>query len=324
LSSSPSRVRTIKFCEGYPEGKHMLEKVAKSESTKYLYSKGCKIFTEFLKKNPTQIVNEYKKDLKQDMYNGFDKWEQILDNFVIHIEKLGYKRGSIPTIHQGAKALINANVPHSLRLQPKTPKANSRSIPPVTIENLKVIYNLCNPMQKAIISVLKDSGMSKAEVMRLNVGDLEGFDEGKSWIHINVFRKKEYVEYETFLGPNAVEALRVYFALRQRKRRKVIPESPLFTRSCKPYRRLSKDGLNSVFTTLRKETGIKISSHRLRKFFETYMALGKVHPIILKYWMGHKIRISNNIEARYIIPPTPEQLKLYPTNQPTWTTTDDG
>jgi hypothetical protein len=42
------------------------------------------------------------------------------------------------------------------------------------------------------------------------------------------------------------------------------------------------------------------------------MALVVRHPIILKYWMGHKIRRkSRDIEARYILPPTPEQLKLY-------------
>ena len=41
------------------------------------------------------------------------------------------------------------------------------------------------------------------------------------------------------------------------------------------------------------------------------MALVVRHPIILKYWMGHKIRRSRDIEARYIIPPTPEQLKVY-------------
>jgi hypothetical protein len=41
------------------------------------------------------------------------------------------------------------------------------------------------------------------------------------------------------------------------------------------------------------------------------MALVVRHPIILKYWMGHKIRKGRDVEARYIIPPTPEQLELY-------------
>jgi len=42
------------------------------------------------------------------------------------------------------------------------------------------------------------------------------------------------------------------------------------------------------------------------------MALAKVHPVILKYWMGHKVATGKkDIEMRYIIPPMEEQRKLY-------------
>jgi len=37
-----------------------------------------------------------------------------------------------------------------------------------------------------------------------------------------------------------------------------------------------------------------------------------MHPIWLKYWMGHKVRGKRaDIEGRYIIPPTEEQRKAY-------------
>jgi len=39
------------------------------------------------------------------------------------------------------------------------------------------------------------------------------------------------------------------------------------------------------------------------------MAIGKVHPMILRYWMGHKI--SGDVESHYVIPSENEQIKLY-------------
>lgn len=308
---SPWEEGFVKFTEASPEGKHMLEKVAKSLNTKIAYSIGCKHFSEFLKKGLTEIVNKYRTDVKENMYEAFDKWEQIFDDFAIYLKKQGYKSASVTLFHCGAKALINANVPRSLKLKAKSPEVISRTIPPVSIGDLKEIYGMCDPREKAIIAVLKDSGMSASDVVPLNIKDLEGFNKGESWIHMEVFREKENVEYETFLGPDAVTALKAYFTLRERRGETLTPESALFVSNLKPYPRLNTNSLATIFRRIKEKTGKTISTHRLRKFFETYMALVVRHPIILKYWMGHKIKKSRDIESRYIIPPTPEQLKLY-------------
>jgi hypothetical protein len=164
--------------------------------------------------------------------------------------------------------------------------------------------------ERAIIAFLKDSGISKADVLSLNLDALENFDKGDQFIHLNVFRGKESVEYETFIGPNAVEALKAYFALRRNRGENLTGKSPLFVTEQVPVIRLSLATITSLFALLTQKSGKRISTHRLRKFFETYMALTVRHPIILKYWMGHKLK-GGDIEASYIIPPTPEQRKLY-------------
>jgi len=126
-----------------------------------------------------------------------------------------------------------------------------------------------------------------------------------------VVREKEHVQYETFLGPNAVNDLKAYLAWREQRGEKITPQSRIFVSEHTPYEVLDSAAVACIFTRMTARTGIDISTHRLRKFFETYMALVVRHPIVLKYWMGHKIRQGRDIEARYIIPPTPEQLKLY-------------
>jgi len=308
----PSSKRIIEFCESSAEGRKMLAKVCKATNTKIAYSMGCKFLSDYLNKTLSEIVSEYKVDVKKSQYEAFDKWEMIFDDFAIYLrDKLGYKSASVHLFHVGAKALINANVPRSLRLQAKTPEVHSDEIPPITFEDLKSVYEMCNVRERAFIAFLKDSGISSSDAVRLNIGDLKGFDKNKSWIHIRLIRKKEYVNYETFLGPNATAALRAYLKFRERRGEKITKETPIFTTETKPYKRLNAHALHTAFRRIKQKSGITISTHRLRKFFETYMALGVRHPIVLKYWMGHKIKSGRDIEAKYVIPPTPEQLKLY-------------
>lgn len=307
---TPSDKKQLEFLEASPEGRHMLNKVAKSQSTKIAYSTGCKHFADYLKKGLTEIVREYQDDVKANSYAGFEKWEAVFDDFAIYLQKLGLSSASVTLYHAAAKALINANVPRSLRLQAKTPEANSRTIAGVTIDDLKEIFAMCDVRGRAIVAFLKDSGMSRADALTLNIKDLKNYEKA-DFVHLEVFRAKEKVEYETFIGPDAVQALRAYFTSRTIKGETLTQESPIFATDYKPYVRLNEVSLSSLFGRIEAATGKTISSHRLRKFFETYQALVVRHPIILKYWMGHKIAKSRDIESRYIIPPTPEQEKLY-------------
>jgi hypothetical protein len=311
---SPCERRVVEFCEKHAVAQHMFDKVAKSISTKVRYATGIEFFCEHLGKNPTEIVEEYVADVKANAYDAFDKWERIFDDFAIFLEKKkNFASASVALYHAGAKALINTNVPRSLRLQAETPESYSRTIPGNTVDELKKIYGLCNVPERAYISFFKDSGMSKADAIIVNVGDLEDFEKGEQWIHLNVYRGKEKVEYETFLGPNAVRDLRAFFTLRESRGEKITKDSPIFIIDERPYTRMTIHALSTHLYRIHKRSGINFSSHRLRKFFETYMALTVRHPIVLKYWMGHAVRgkKSRDIESRYILPPTPEQLKLY-------------
>jgi integrase len=291
-------------------GKKLLERKAKAVSTKLQYSKASLFLSEFLSKPIDELVGEYVSDVKANLYEAANKWEETFQEFTTWLENKKYKSASVAVYHAGAKSLINANVPRSMRLQAETPEAISRSIPGVTIEDLREIYAMCDDRERAFIAILKDSGISADDALRLNYGDVKGFDS-EQFVHINVFREKEGIEYETFFGSNAVEALKAYTTIRKVRGENITPESPIFASEHEPYERLNGDALVKVFRRIASKTGKTISTHRLRKFFETYMALIVRHPIVLKYWMGHKVLKGSDIEARYIIPPTPEQLKLY-------------
>jgi len=307
----PKAQERLTYIESFPEGQKALDKCTSTVESRYQYAKAMYLFCkEFVRKTPTEIVNEYIADIKVNQYEGFDKWESLFEDYSIFLKKR-FKSGTAAYYFAAGKALINANVPHSLRLQAKTPESYSTPTEVIPIEDLKKVYSMANVRERAFISVLKDSGMSSDDALRLTIKDLEGFTKGERWLHIRTVRQKEHVDYETFMGPNAVDDLTAFINLRRRKGENITDDSPVFGTTQKPFRRLETQSLKIIFWNLTQKTGITISTHRLRKFFETYMALVVRHPIILKYWMGHKIRKGRDVEARYIIPPTPEQLELY-------------
>jgi len=198
----------------------------------------------------------------------------------------------------------------AIKLTAKTPEAYSRERLPVIIDDIRdKILSHADMQETFIILFLKDSGVSQAEALRFNVGDIK--DLGNGFGYMRVFRKKEGVDYETFIGPNAMTAMQRYLEYRRRQGENVTDDSPLLTKKNKLGERLTRNLISWQLSELGKKAGVELSTHRLRKTFETYLALGKVHPIILKYWMGHKVKRGRDIEARYIIPPTPKQTEAY-------------
>lgn len=292
----------------------MIRRKCKKVSTRLLYVKGAILFSEFLGKGFDDIVNEYQADAEKSLYKAFDKWEQIYEDFSDNLQEK-YPEGSTAKAYfTGSVALINANVPKSARIKPSAPPAISRTIPPITMEDLRTVRAVADERERAFIDILKDSGISREDAIEVTYGVVKKAVEDKAvrFLKIDMYRGKENVEYETWIGPNAIESLRIYFMIRRQRGEAITDDAPIFGRDHRPYGKLPKGSLSGVFRRLTKKTGITISTHRLRKFFETYITAGGVHPIVAKYWMGHKIRGGrSDIEARYIIPPENLQREQY-------------
>lgn len=291
----------------------MIKRRCKRNSTKILYCRGALLFSQFLKKGLDEIVDEYRKDAEVNVYKTYEKWEEIFEDFGDELTQR--YSGTTPTTYfEGAKALINTNVPKSVRIKPQGPETTSRTIPPIAIDDLRMVREAANIREKAFIDFLKDSGISRADALSLNYSYVKKAVESEKirFLKIDVFREKENVEYEAWIGPNAIDSLRLWFTIRKQRGETITDDTPIFASNEKPYRRLARRSLSQIFRRLGEKVGKKISTHRLRKFFETYIAAGGVHPIVAKYWMGHKVRSGrSDIESKYIIPPEPLQRDMY-------------
>jgi len=281
----------------------------KKLGTQKNYAIGLQRFCEFTEKNPDEIITAYKEALAKNMEAGVSEWNDQIDFFVPWvIEKYGVGRVRAKDHFAAVKSFFDYN--SAIGLSAKVPEAFSEEKLPVTIDDIRdKILQHADIQERFIVLFLKDCGVSQAEALRFDVGDVK--DESNGYGYMRVFRKKEGVNYETFIGPNATTAMQQYLEYRKRSGEVITNESPLFTKKNKLGERLTRGLISYQLQALGKKAGVDLSSHRLRKTFETFLAIGKVHPIILKYWMGHKIKSGRDVEARYIIPPKPEQMKLY-------------
>jgi integrase/recombinase XerD len=98
------------------------------------------------------------------------------------------------------------------------------------IPEIKSLLNATNSLcDKAIVLTLFQSGMSINERCNLTYGDLStGLQTNEEPLNLHLIRKKEQVEYVTFLGADSNEAIKAYLAQRQRNEETLQHSTPLF------------------------------------------------------------------------------------------------
>ena len=325
----------IKWVEQWQSGKRwfmrLRAKKGSPHTTLYGYAIALYKFAEFKDGNPDDIFAEYKRAAKEDLDEALDTIETELDSFInwlvehrikqiknynelseVEQQKICDKaRASAGHRHSAIRSWLKNNA-KSLKGIP-SPEVYSEVIPPLNYDELKQIIDSSDVHETFYTIFLKDTGLSRAEAVKVNYGDIrKQLGSKRQFIHIKVIRRKEHVQYETWFGPNTIKALKPWLNIRRQRGEKITDDTPLFAGNIKPYKRLSAEGLSAIYIRITEKTGIKVTTHRIRKFYETYMALKHPHPIILKYWMGHKVKGGKgDIESRYIIPPIDEQRKLY-------------
>jgi len=283
-------------------------------NTQKVYAKGIELFMTYLGKSINDldaVVAEYVADMKASHYEASEKWEQIMTNFELSMkssQKKKYESASRNSYLAAAVALVNASVPKSQSLRIEFPKSHSKIIHPINIDDLKLVDRQCKLSERVVIRVLKDSGISRADVVMLKVGDIaKAIRDGAKFAQIRLVRGKKEVDYLTHIGPNSIDVLKPYLEQRARNGETINDASPLFVNV--RGNPLTKNDLSNMLLRVQKRTNIEISPHKLRKFFETYLALGAIHPLTLKSWMGH--HVASDVESHYILPPAPKQLEIY-------------
>ena len=286
----------------------------------YAYTDTISRFAAWLGNAPDQIIADAKGENGLPDPLRIQKHTRLLEDYVAMLQDRSLSPGRVHGCAKHIKTLYKIN-----GVELKLPYALSRRViykdrapKPEELQHLMEIADL---REKVIISMLALGGFREGTMARLQYRHIkEDLEKGVVPLHVHVeteITKGKYADYDTFLGAEAVDALKLYLNARRRglldrrlPREEVTDESPLIrdhqTRHVRPiggkqlrkiiHRLYSKAGL------LRSTSGSRydLCVHSLRKYFKTQlMALG-IQSDYIDYMMGHVVSIYHDIQSKGI------------------------
>lgn len=191
----------------------------------------------------------------------------------------------------------------ALSIRLKKPPAKRRMV--ISKENLKKFLQAADPKLRSLILFLRDSGLGPSDALNLKYGDIrEEFESGRCPLAINMNRGKTSVPFTTFIGREAIEALKFYLDIRRRKRKELGDDSPLWPSFHGSW---NSPALNFQIRKTNSLLGLNIQAYDLRRYFGTMLRADGVNECMVKFWLGHTL----GVEASYLLPSLEQQRQVY-------------
>jgi len=193
-----------------------------------------------------------------------------------------------------------------------------------TKEEIQRLVAYADPRTKAVILFAYHSGARIGSICKLTYGHIrDGLEQELNPlpIHFSAAMTKYNVKYTTFIGAEAIEALKRYLSIRRRGTSKIPPEnlmdsSPLFSvysRAKKRFGRLTprvalkslKQAAVKAGITIRPDE--RLGNHCFRNAFQRNLQQAGVNQFIIEKLIGHKTETT--VTGRYSVGLTEEDLK---------------
>jgi integrase len=248
-----------------------------------------------------------------------------LDDFIGDLQAEGLAPGTINNHVKGVKALFRVNgicltlpfrVPKSIRYPDRAP----------TPEELARVIDVADLRDKVIVSLLALSGVRIGTLAKLQYHHVKhDLESGVVPVHMHVeaeITKGKYHDYDTFIGSEAVEYLKMYLEARRfgnerleggRKRgmppEEIVDSSPLIRNEHKTsVEAISPSTVHCVVQGLYRKAGLieksgkvryDLRAHSIRKYFRTQLgAISTIPTDYIDYMMGHTISTYNDIKMK--------------------------
>jgi len=293
------------------------ETLSKEPATRKLYLRNFTKFSQWLNKTPDEILEQRQKNLRSTDPKIQRTIESYLIKFLADQKKEGYAPATLQVVFASVRSFFEIHyVPLRMRRgdYPKgeslgVRRANKKAI-------LKAVENKRNRNKislKAMILFLKDSGLRVSDARLLNYGDIQiPLERGDEIIPITMITQKSKIVAKTFIGKEAIDALKEYLKARRKGNRRIPPEpitakSPLFrTWIGKEVKRIPRESFcSNVRQAFLRIGEANVSAHSLRKFLQTNLEVAGVNVNWIDQMLGHRLINSRDAYSK----PTDEQLK---------------
>ena len=220
----------------------------KSKGTKCVYTSALKAFTEYTKMNPVQLIDEAEEDFKKSGREKGASQRKIIGFFEhLRTEYMPIRNGFDNSKFKGKKGVsVNLactyshaiqsfysanNFPFRVKIQKAITKKENQKLALRIPEVKRLLDSTRNLRDKSIILTLFQTGMSIQNLCDLTYGDVaEGLEKNEEPLHLNLVREKTWLQYNTFMGKDAIDALKAYLDWRRRNGEELKLNSPLFTK----------------------------------------------------------------------------------------------
>lgn len=289
-----------------------------SESTKYQYLRLFRGFCEWVGKNPDKLIEERKKELKSKDESVRRGAEELLSRYFHELEKVrGKSRNTCVLTFTAIRSFYKANYVPLVVYTPQAWVKRSDKVP--TLEEVKKMVDVSEtPLQRALIIFSAQSGQRLGIISSLTYGMVkDGLEKSKSPLRVHVpaelkdahgtIINKRRVEYNFFVGRDAIEALNACLQSRKVAGDKIGNSSLLFVSEKKwrgKFVPLDAEAINNYVKRAAFKAGLMapiekgtkeepemypIHHHCLRKFWQTAMEAAGVAKPWYEYMMGHKL-----------------------------------
>jgi integrase/recombinase XerD len=288
------------------------------DDTRYSYATAFKLYVEFTNLDARAMIEEAQADAGKDVF----KKENIVQSRVLSFYKwlieeaprtrAGGKgvrvevgKGYLPTSARNYAMAIRSFYAHygfPIKLAGRSKIGKSKVTYRRKLLNSaqvkKLVDNARSPRDRAIILTLFQGGMDVSTLCALNYGDVaEGIEKNERPLKLNIFREKADVEYYSFLGLDAVEAIKIYLADMRSKDIIFDYSTPLFLKE-KSTERIQTNNVQMFFKEIADRAGFTDGSsngynlygpHSLRESFSSILINKGVPDAIVDFLLGHSL-----------------------------------
>ena len=285
------------------------------------YLKAMALLTILTQKTPTELLEIAWKEQEERT----PPWQQSIEKWYQQLKEYNQTTDASKTTAEVRKANISAFFHFYKIITPRTylkRKKDSLKIKNeregLTKQDLKDALHAVNSFKiKALILTQATSGLAIQDVLQLNIEQFhEGLiklDDTHEICRIQQKRTKTNREHYTFINFEAVDLIKKYIKLE----REGNEEGPLFTARDKFNKRYSHRTYAIMISRLNKKLGWdngrykygKLTTHMLRKFFETQLTNAGIINDHLVHLMGWKHR--DPLKATYYLANPDELQKSY-------------
>ena len=295
--------------------RHFLRTCSGSHESCIVYTVQVQKYTQWLGYSPDEIIADLKPTEDHDPdQKQVKNHTECLKSYLAHLQDKGLTPGAVNNYIKAVKTFYRVNGVKIDFSAPRGKQITYKDRAPKT-EELAKLLTMADLREKVIITLLAHGGFREGTLTKLQYRHVkQDLEANITPLHIHVeaeITKGKYHDYDTFIGSEAVNYLKLYLEQRRKGSRYMQPEiitdtSPLIRDEGKAESKdITPKQIRSIMHKLYINAGLATKSlgrfydlrtHSVRKYFKTQMISLGAPSDYVDYFMGHTIDTYHDIQ----------------------------